>query len=122
MLDVPPGLSLSPPMKEDPQLHELLRTSLPDVQVPNRFAAEVWQRIQTRSEAPAKSFLARFLDPLSTLLRRPAFAALAILLAAGGGVAVATLRATDANERARAMLVERHVATIDPYARLAAAR
>jgi hypothetical protein len=109
-------------MKDDPQLRELLRTSLPDAQVPNRFKAEVWQRIQARSEASAKGVWARFLEPLSALLRRPAFAALALMLAAGGGATVASLRATDANERARAVLVERHVATIDPYARLAAGR
>jgi hypothetical protein len=109
-------------MKDDPQLRELLRTSLPDVQLPRRFGAEVWQRIQARSEVPAKSVWAKFFEPLSVFLRRPAYAAVALVLAVGGGAAVGSLRATDANERARAALIERHVATIDPYVRLAAMR
>ena len=109
-------------MNDDPQLRELLKESLPDVQVPVRFGAEVWQRIQARSEAPAKSGWARLLEPLFALLMRPAFAAVALLLAAGGGVAVASMRATDANEQARTALAERHVATLDPYARLMAMR
>ena len=109
-------------MKDDPQLRELLRVSLPDVQVPRRFGAEVWQRIQARSEVTAKSGWAKFFEPLSGLLRRPAFAAVALVLAVGGGAAVGSLRATDANGRARAALIERHVATIDPYARFAATR
>ena len=109
-------------MKDDLQLRELLRASLPDVQVSRRFGAEVWQRIQARSEASAKSGWAKFFEPLSGLLRRPAFAAVALVLAVGGGAAAGSLRATDANERARAPLIERHVATIDPYARLAATR
>ena len=122
MLDLPSGLSLSQAMNNDPQLRELLRASLPDVHVPGRFDAEVWQRIQARGEAPARSIGARFLELLSRLLQRPAFAAVALMLAAAGGASLASLRATDANERARAALIERHVATIDPYARLAAAR
>ena len=109
-------------MKEDSQLRELLRASLPDIEVPPRFGAEVWQRIQARSEVPAISGWVKFFEPLSGLLRRPAFAALAVVLAVSGGATVGTLHATAANERARASLIERHFATIYPYARLAATR
>ena len=109
-------------MNDDPQLRRLLRTSLPDAQVPARFGAEVWQRIQARSEAPAKSGWARLFEPLFALLMRPAFAAVALLLAAGGGAALASVRAADANEQARAALAGRHVATLDPYARVMAMR
>jgi hypothetical protein len=109
-------------MKDDPQLRELLRASLPGVHVPRHFAAEVWQRIQAHSEVPVKSGWAKFFESLSLLLRRPAFAAVALVLALGGGAAVGSLRAMDANERVRAALIERHVATIDPYARLSATR
>lgn len=109
-------------MNDDPQLRKLLRESLSDVQMPNRFGAEVWQRIQARSEAPAKWGWSRLFEPLFAMLMRPAFAAVALLLAAGGGVAVASMRAADANEQARTALAERHVATLDPYARLMAMR
>lgn len=109
-------------MNDDPQLRKLLRESLPDVPVPTRFGAGVWQRIQARTEAPAKGAWAQLFELLLKPLERPAFAALALMLAAGGGAAIGSLRATDANEQARAALVERHMATIDPYARLAATR
>ena len=109
-------------MKDDPQLRKLLRESLSDVQMPTRFGAEVWQRIRARSEAPAKWGWSRFFEPLFAMLMRPAFAAVALLLAAGGGVTVASMRAADANEQARTALAERHVATLDPYARLMAMR
>ncbi len=56
------------------------------------------------------------------MLTRPAFAAVALLLTIGGAAGAASLRAADANEQARAMLAERHVATLDPYARLFAMR
>ncbi|MEO6742724.1 MAG: hypothetical protein ABIP20_20990 [Chthoniobacteraceae bacterium] len=109
-------------MNDDPQLRKLLQESLPDVPVPARFGAEVWQRIQARAEAPAKVAWARFFERLLAPLGRPAFAAVALMLAAGGGAAIGSLRATGANEQARAALVERHVATIDPYVRLTVAR
>ena len=109
-------------MNDDPKLRELLRESLPDAQVPNRFAAEVWQRIQARSEVRAHSGWARLFEPLFALLTRPAFAALALLLAIGGAAGAASLRATDAKEQARAALTARHVATLDPYARLVSMR
>lgn len=105
-------------MNDDPQLRELLRTSLPDAPVPSRFGAEVWQRIQTRNEASARRGWARFFEPLFALLTRPAFAALALLLAIGSAAGAASLRAAEANEQARAALTERHVATLDPYARV----
>ncbi len=109
-------------MNDDPPLRKLLRDSLPDVPVPTRFGAEVWQRIQARAEAPAKGAWARFFERLLAPLERPAIAAVALALAIGGGAAVSSLRATDANEQARATLAERHLATIDPYARLSALR
>lgn len=102
-------------MNNDPQLRELLRNSLPDVPVPRRFGAEVWQRIESRRPAGVWS---RFL----ALFTRPAFAAVAILLSAGGAFGVASLHAADANAQARTTLAERHVATLDPYARMVAAR
>ena len=109
-------------MNDDRQLRELLRTSLPDASVPNRFGADVWQRIQTRSEASAHRGWKRFFEPLFALLMRPAFTAVALVLAIGGAAGAASLRAADANEQTRAMLAERHVATVDPYARLLAMR
>lgn len=109
-------------MNDDPKLRELLRESLPDTQVPSRFGAEVWQRIQARNEASAQRGWARLFEPLFALLMRPAFAAVALLLAVGGAAGAASLRAADANEQARAALAERHVATLDPYARLVAMR
>ncbi len=105
-------------MNEDPQLRDILRSSLPDVPLPSRFGAEVWQRIQTRSEATAQHGLTRFF----AIFTRPAFAAFALLLAVGSGVGAATLKASQANEQARVTLAERHVATLDPYARMFAAR
>ena len=108
-------------MNDDPQLRELLRTSLPDASVPNRFGADVWLRIQARSDSAHRGW-ARFFEPLFALLLRPAFAAMALLLTVGGAAGAASLRAADANEQARAMLAERHVATLDPYARLVATR
>ena len=105
-------------MKDDPQLRDLLRSSLPDVRLPSRFGAEVWQRIQARSEASSQFSLARFF----ALFTRPAFAAVALFIAVGSGAGVATLKASQANEQARVTLAERHVATLDPYAHLAIAR
>ena len=109
-------------MNDDPQLRELLRTFLPDAPVPNRFGAEVWQRIQARNEAAAHRGWRQFFEPLFALLMRPAFAAIAMLLMVIGAAGAASLRAADANEQARAMLTARHVATLDPYARLVAMR
>jgi len=109
-------------MNDDPQLRELLRTSLPDASVPNRFGADVWQRIQARSEAAAHRGWRRLLEPLFALVMRPAYAAIALLLMVGGAAGAASLRAADANAQARAMLAGRHVATLDPYARLVAMR
>lgn len=109
-------------MNDDPQLRELLRSALPEAQVPSRFGAEVWQRIHARNEASAQRGWARFFEPLLAMLTRPAFAAVALLLTIGGAAGAASLRAADANEQARAMLAERHVATLDPYARLFAMR
>ena len=105
-------------MNEDPQLRDLLRSSLPDVPLPSRFGAEVWQRIQVRSEASAQSWFARFF----VFIMQPSFAVIALLIAVGGGVGVATVKASQANEQARATLAERHVATLDPYARMFATR
>jgi len=109
-------------MNDDPQLRELLRTSLSDVPVPNRFGAEVWQRIQARNEASAQRGWKKFFEPMFALLMRPTFAAIAFLLMVGGAAGAASLRAADANEQARAMLAAQHVATLDPYARLAVMR
>jgi len=122
MLDLPPGSSLNPLMNDDPQLRELLRTSLPDVPVPNHFAGAVWQRIQARNEAAGQRGWRRLFEPLFALLMRPTYAAIALLLAVAGAAGAASLRAADANKQARAMLTERHVATLDPYARLVAMR
>lgn len=109
-------------MNDDPKLRELLRESLPDAPVPNRFGADVWQRIQARNEASAQRAWTRLFEPLFALLMRPAFAAVVLLLAVGGAAGAASLRAADANEKAHATLAERHVATLDPYARLVAMR
>ena len=109
-------------MKDNPQLRELLRTALPEAQVPNRFGAVVWQRIQARSRASANRWWVRLFESASASLARPAFAAIALLLAVGGGAGFATLRAAEVNVHARTELAGRHVATVDPYARLFAAR
>lgn len=109
-------------MNNEQKLRELLHAALPDAPVPRRFAAEVWQRIQARNEALAHSGWRKFFEPLSALLARPAFAAAALLLSVGVAAGVASLRAADANEHARTLLANQHVATIDPYARLAVMR
>ena len=109
-------------MNDDPQLRELLRSALPDLDVPNRFSAEVWQRIQKRSKATTSNGWAKLFEPLFSLLMRPAFSAATLLLVIGGAAGTASLRAADANEKARAMLTERHIATLDPYARFVAMR
>ena len=122
MLDLPPGSSLNPTMNDDPQLRELLRTSLPDAPAPSHFGAEVWQRIHARNEAAAHRGWRRLFEPLFAVLMRPAYAAIALLLAVGGAAGAGSLRAGEANEQARALMTERHVATLDPYARLVAMR
>lgn len=110
-------------MNDDPKLRELLWASLPDeVQLPSRFGAEVWQRIQARSEASANRGWARLFEPFFALLMRPVFAAVVLLLAVGGAAGAASLRAAGANEQARATLAERHIATLDPYAHMVAMR
>ncbi len=109
-------------MKDDQELRELLRKAVPDASAPQRFGAAVWQRIQTRSEAEARSGWRQFFGTLFALRTRPAFAAFALLVSVGAAAGLASLRASDANARARTMLVEQHVATIDPYARLAVTR
>lgn len=107
-------------MNDDSQLRELLRASLPEAAVPNRFNAEVWQRIQGRSAASANRGWARWFELLSALFSRPAFAVMAVLFAVGAGTGAATLRAADSNERGRSELALRHIATLDPYVHLAA--
>lgn len=108
-------------MNDDPKLRELLRTSLPDMTVPSHFGAEVWQRIQARGDVSQRDGV-RFFELLFGLLMRPAFATLLLLLAVGGAAGAASLRAAGTNEQARAKLAERHVATLDPYARTVAMR
>ena len=107
-------------MNDDSPLRELLRASLPEAQVPSRFNADVWQRIQARSAASASRGWARWLEMVSGLFSRPAFAAMALLLAVGAGAGAATLRAAESNERGRSELALRHIATLDPYVHLAA--
>lgn len=109
-------------MNDDTKLRELLRASLPDTPVSARFGAEVWQRIQARDDAASQRGGTRLFGRLLGLLMRPAFAALLLLLAVGGAAGAARLHAAGANEQARATLAERHVATLDPYARLLAMR
>ena len=117
-----PALTLLTAMNDDPQLRELLRAALPEAQVPNRFGAEVWQRIGARSQTPANRWWARLFESVTATLVRPAFASLALLIAVGGGAGFATLHAAEVNENARTELAVRHVATVDPYARMFAAR
>ena len=107
-------------MNDDPQLRELLRTSLPESEVPARFRAEVWQRIQARSAASANRGWARWFELVAGLFSRPAFAAVALMLAVGAGAGAATLQAAESNERGRSELALRHLATLDPYVHLAA--
>lgn len=108
-------------MNDDPKLRELLRASLLDTPVPSRFAADVWACIEARDRSTQRGWT-RLFEPLLSWLARPAFAALALLLAAGGAAGAASLHAANVNERARATLAERHVATLDPYARMEAMR
>lgn len=105
-------------MNDEPSLRELLRTSLPDVSVPAHFRAEVWQRIQARADAPATRGWAWVFG----LFARPVFASVAFVLALGGAVGAASLHAEEMNGKARTVLAGRHVATLDPYAHLTAAR
>lgn len=107
-------------MNDDPQLRELLRASLPEAEVPRRFNAEVWQRIQARSEASANRVWARWFELVAGLSSRPGFAAVALMLAVGAGAGAATLQAAESNERGRSELALRHLATLDPYVHLAA--
>ena len=109
-------------MNDDSQLRELLRASLPEAQVPDRFKAEVWQRIQARSAASADRWWVRFFAFASGIFTRPAFAAVALLISVGAGAGVATLKAADSNERGRSELALRHIATLDPYVHLASKR
>ena len=109
-------------MNDDPQLRELLRASLPEAQVPTRFGAEVWRCIEERRKISANRWWVRLFESASAALMRPTFAAMALLLAAGGGAGFATLRAAEVNGHARAELAGRHLATVDPYAHLFAAR
>lgn len=105
-------------MNNDPQLRELLRDSLPDAPAHHRFGAEVWQRIEARSAAAPEGAWSRVL----ALFTRPAFAAVALLLSAGGAAGVASLHAADVNAKALTTLAERHVAKLDPFARMMATR
>ncbi len=107
-------------MNDDSQLRELLRSSLPEAQVPNRFNAEVWQRIQARSAVSANRWWVRCFELESGLFTRPAFAAVALLISVGAGAGAATLRAAESNERGRSELALRHIATLDPYVHLEA--
>lgn len=107
-------------MNDDPQLREVLRASLPEAEVPNRFNADVWQRIQVRSAVSANRGWARWFESVSALFSRPAFAAVALLISVGAGAGAATIKAADSNERDRSELALRHIATLDPYAHLVA--
>ena len=107
-------------MNDDSQLRELLRTSLPEAQVPGRFNADVWQRIQARSAASADRWWMRAFALASGMFTRPAFAAVALLISVGAGAGAATLQAAELNERSRSELALRHIATLDPYVHLSA--
>ena len=107
-------------MNDDSQLRELLRASLPEADVSSRFNADVWQRIQARSAASANRGWARWFEWVAGLFSRPAFAAVALMLAVCAGAGAATLQAAESNERGRSELALRHLATLDPYVHLAA--
>ena len=107
-------------MNDDSQLRDLLRASLPEAQVPNRFSAEVWQRIQARSAIAANRWWVRWFALAPEIFARPAFAAIALLISIGAGAGAATLQAAESNERGRAELAQRHIAALDPYTRLTA--
>ena len=107
-------------MNDDSPLRELLRAALPDTEVPNRFNADVWQRIQARSAASTNRGWTRWFELVSGLFSRPAFAAAALVLAVSVGAGAATFQAAESNERGRSELALRHIATLDPYVHLAA--
>jgi hypothetical protein len=109
-------------MNDDSQLRDLLRASLPEAEVPTRFNAEVWQRIQARSAASANRWWVRWFESVPVLFARPAFAAVVLLVSVGAAAGAATFQAAEMNARGRSELALRHIAALDPYVHLAAKR
>jgi hypothetical protein len=109
-------------MNDDLQLRHLLRTSLREAEVPIRFNAEVWQRIQAHSAASADRWGVRWFESVPLLFARPAFAAVVLLVSIAAAAGAATFQAAEVNARGRSELALRHIAALDPYVHLTAKR
>ncbi|PAW78512.1 MAG: hypothetical protein B9S32_06195 [Verrucomicrobia bacterium Tous-C9LFEB] len=92
-------------------LDALLKQSRPQVTLPTRFQAEVWQRIADRETASPWAPLRAWMEEWSAVLMRPryALALMAVTILVGAGTAQLTTRPDPATMQAR------YVSLIDPY-------
>ncbi|MEP6699469.1 MAG: hypothetical protein ABJB09_07035 [Verrucomicrobiota bacterium] len=92
----------------------------PDVSIPPRFQAEVWQRIAAREAAGRNSLWRRVQEWILTELPKPQYATALIALGLTLSIGVAHVQAQQTNREHWRQLEARYVSSINPVAQAAA--
>ncbi len=104
----------------DDELEKQLSKWNPDVSIPPRFQANVWQRIAAREAARRNSLWRRVREWISTDLPKPQYATALIALAVTLSIGVAHVQAQQTNMKHWRQLEARYVSSINPGAQAAA--
>ncbi len=104
----------------DDELEKQLPKWNPDISIPVRFQAEVWQRIAAREAARRDSIWRRVREWISTELPKPQYATALIALGVTLSIGVAHVQARQTNTKHWGELEARYVTSIDPAVRVAA--
>lgn len=99
---------------EPDNLNSKLNAWRPDLPIPSRFQAEVWQRIAAREEARHDSAWNLLREGLFTHLARPQYATALIAISISAALGVAHLQAKEANAKHWRQLESRYVNSITP--------
>ncbi len=99
---------------EPDDLNSKLHAWRTNVEIPQRFQAEVWQRIAAREEARQHSIWSRFREGVLIQLAKPQYATALIAVSISASLGVAHLQAKGANARHWRQLESRYVNSITP--------
>jgi hypothetical protein len=99
--------------KHDPRLHALLQDWRPEVELPPRFEAEVWQRIALAQEKGSDFWS---FDWLWRMTCQPRLAFAIVITAVLLGTGLANVQAEQHYHQAMAASKSRYIHSIDPFA------
>jgi hypothetical protein len=103
-------------MKDDPQLHRVLRTWQVTPPIASDFNASVWRRVAGEEDRSWGGLWTRLGDWLLVQLPRPAGASALLCAAAAIGLATASVQASHARAQYRAEHARQYLNSIDPLA------